>query len=79
MSNEIDKFYKNAYLDYFRIKLGDQYNQWAPRFICKCYKQNFPCVSGRMKLKDRLVLEFQWLGTNNKIIMMAVASVWCEM
>ena len=33
------------------------------------------CVSGLIELEDRLVLEMQWFGANNKIIMFNVTSV----
>ena len=46
----ISDFYKNAYLVYFHVELGEQEKKWAPYIVCKTRLENMRLwTSGRLK------------------------------
>ena len=67
------EFVKQAYLAYFKVRLGDQDKAWAPHIVCK------QCVEHlrqwTKKLESHSALAFQWSGVNRKMISMTATSV----
>ena len=58
----ITNFVKQAYLTYFKVKLGDQDKSWAPHIVCKtCFEH----------LR-------QWTKKQRKCLRFAIPMVWRE-